>query len=131
MFDRYNFDAILIWFNWEVGKIKNEKKKEENNKASKGTINCRNNCRHEEPFKLTFRDIVWRGYTRLERVSPDTRDIIYGDSYGPWSDVYYVPCKCSALERPSRCTLCERVRGIRFVKNELVCPKLTDDSLNT
>jgi len=27
MFDRYNFDAILIWFNWEVGKIKNEKKR--------------------------------------------------------------------------------------------------------
>lgn len=63
---------------------------------SSRTINCRNNCRHEESFKLTFRDIVWRGYTRLERVSPDTRDIIYGDSIR--SDVYYVPCKCTVLD---------------------------------
>ncbi|KAL0115099.1 hypothetical protein PUN28_010582 [Cardiocondyla obscurior] len=52
-------------------------------------------------------------YRSLERTPPDTRDIIYGDSYGPWSDVYYVPCKCCTALDVHHVTLYvrRRVRG--------------------
>lgn len=82
-------------------------------------INYRNNCRHEESFKPTSRDTVWRGYTLLERVSPDTRDIIYGDSYGPGPNVYYTLCKCIALGVHRATPQRGLAREMRFMKNEL------------